>query len=195
MICHGIPDTTVLREGDIINVDVTVNLNGYHGDCSEMFCAGEVDAAGKALIQATWDCWQKAIAICKPGVKYQEIGGVIEDHITPLGYTTAKDFVGHGIGSLFHTNPNILHYRNTQANGEMAPGHVFTIEPMICEGTALPLHWPDDWTATTKDGKRSAQFEHTLLLTENGVEALTGKLASSPTQFFERPGGIGLYVE
>eukprot|EP00802_Teleaulax_amphioxeia_P015514 Tamp_15605.p1 GENE.Tamp_15605~~Tamp_15605.p1 ORF type:complete len:365 (-),score=100.25 Tamp_15605:422-1516(-) len=187
VVCHGIPGTNVkLQDGDIVNIDVTVYLNGYHGDCSEMACVGEVDEAGKKLIQTTYDAWQAAIAICKPGVKYSEIGGVIEDRILPAGYTSTRNFCGHGVGKVFHSNPTILHYKNKQNNGVMAPGHVFTIEPMINEGDVGNVMWRDDWTATTKDGKRSAQFEHTLLITETGVEPLTAKTESSPKYFWEQ---------
>ena len=128
-----------------------------------------------------------ALNFVKPGRDYKDIGAIIEDSVTAEGFTTVKSFCGHGIGSVFHTNPNILHYRNNEPAGKMAAGHTFTIEPMICEQNADYLMWPDDWTATTKDGGRSAQFEHTLLITKDGVEALTGKIeGSSPLQFWER---------
>lgn len=187
-ICHGIPDDRPLQEGDIINIDITVYLNGYHGDCSEMFYVGEnsPDDKTKDLLQTTYDCWIQACNFVRPGKDYKDIGAIIEDYIEPRGYSTVRNFCGHGIGSVFHTNPNILHYRNNEPNGQMAAGHTFTIEPMICEGNAKPLSWPDNWTATTSDGKRSAQFEHTLLVTNDGVEALTGKTESSPLQFWER---------
>jgi len=189
VICHGIPDDRPLQEGDIVNIDITCYLNGYHGDCSEMFVVGgeeALDAKGRALLQTTYDCWVKALNFVKPGNDYKDIGAIIEDHVTEQGFTTVKSFCGHGIGSVFHTNPNILHYRNSEPAGKMAPGHTFTIEPMICEGDANFLMWPDDWTATTRDGGRSAQFEHTLLITPDGVEALTGKIETSPVQFWER---------
>ncbi|CAM9948273.1 unnamed protein product [Phaeothamnion confervicola] len=185
IVCHGIPDSTVLKEGDILNIDVTVYLNGFHGDCSEMFCVGEVDDRAKALLRATYDAWQSGAAFCAPGKQYRDIGGVIEDVATARGFTTVKNFCGHGIGSVFHTNPNVLHYRNSEPNGIMKPGHTFTIEPMICEGTANNMFWPDKWTAATTDGKRTAQFEHTFLITEDGLEALTAKIDSSPRQFWE----------
>jgi len=186
VICHGIPDDRKLEEGDLINVDITVYVDGYHGDCSEMFCAGEPDERGRELLQTTYDCWVKSLEFVKPGNHYRDIGGIIEDYITERGFSTVRNFCGHGIGSVFHTNPSILHYHNSEPNGQMAPGHTFTIEPMICEGTAKALTWPDQWTATTADGGRSAQFEHTLLITPDGVEALTGKIESSPLQFWEK---------
>jgi len=188
VICHGIPDDRPLVEGDVVNLDITVHLNGFHGDCSEMFYVGDeanADAKTKKLLQSTYDCWIKACNFVQPGNDYKDIGGIIENHIEKDGFSTVRNFCGHGIGSVFHTNPNILHYRNNEPNGQMAPGHTFTIEPMICEGTAKPLSWPDNWTATTADGGRSAQFEHTLLISEDGVEALTGKTADSPLHFWE----------
>lgn len=186
VICHGIPDDRPLKEGDIINIDITCYLDGYHGDCSEMFCVGEPSPRSRELLQATYDCWVKAMNFVKPNRDYKDIGAIIEDHVTERGFTTVRNFCGHGIGSVFHTNPNIFHYRNSEPCGQMAPGHTFTIEPMICEGTDKVLHWLDNWTATTADGKNTAQFEHTLLITPDGVEALTGKLPDSLVQFWER---------
>jgi len=189
VICHGIPDNRPLEEGDVINIDITCYLNGYHGDCSEMFVVGgeaAVDNVGRRLLQSTYDCWVKSLNFVKPGNDYKDIGAIIEDHVTEQGFTTVKSFCGHGVGSVFHANPNILHYRNSEPAGKMAAGHTFTIEPMICEGAASYLMWPDEWTVTTKDGGRSAQFEHSLLITPDGVEALTGKIETSPVQFWER---------
>jgi len=186
VICHGIPDDRKLNEGDLVNVDITVYLNGYHGDCSEMFVVGSIDEQGKALLQATYDCWIKACEFVKPGRDYKELGAIMEDHIVPRGFSSVRNFCGHGIGSVFHTTPNILHYRNNEPNGQMATRHTFTIEPMICEGSAKVLNWPDDWTATTVDGKRSAQFEHTLVITPDGVEAMTCKNENSMLQFWEK---------
>merc|ERR1739844_498467 len=183
--------------GDIINLDITCYLDGYHGDCSEMFVVGgETDDESKKLLQATYDCWVKAMEFVEPGKDYKDIGAIIEDHVTERGLTTVKNFCGHGIGSVFQTNPNIFHYKNSEPNGQMAPGHTFTIEPMICQGTSQVLSWPDQWTATTRDGKRTAQFEHTLLITKDGVEALTGKLETSPMQFWERDSEVhqGLWL-
>uniref|UniRef100_A0A7S4QXN9 Methionine aminopeptidase n=2 Tax=Ditylum brightwellii TaxID=49249 RepID=A0A7S4QXN9_9STRA len=187
VICHGIPDDRELQEGDIINIDITVYLNGYHGDCSEMFYVGEnPDDKTKLLLQTTYDSWVSAMKFVRPGNDYNGIGGIIEDHITKFGFSTVRQFCGHGIGSVFHTTPNIHHYRNNENSGKMDVGHTFTIEPMICEGSAKSITWPDDWTATTIDGKRSAQFEHTLLITPDGVEALTGKIETSKLQFWEQ---------
>jgi len=184
VICHGIPDSSVLKDGDIVNVDITCYFGGYHGDCSETFLVGEVDEAGKQLVKVTHDCWQAAIDYCKPGQLYKGIGSIIEEYIKPHGYTTVTHFCGHGIGKIFHTTPNILHYKNNEP-GKMEVGHVFTIEPMICEGTQKHVEWQDQWTATTRDGKRSAQFEHTLLVTPTGVEALTGRIDTSNKFWWE----------
>ena len=188
VICHGIPDMRPLQLGDVLNIDITVFLDGYHGDCSEMFVVGGKDAAddeARHLLQTTYDCWIKAMELVKPGINYNVIGRTIQDHVTERGFTTVHSFCGHGIGQVFHTAPNIYHYTVNQPLDVMEAGHVFTIEPMICEGLSEAYMWPDDWTATTVDGKRSAQFEHTLLITPDGVEALTAKIDTSPIQFWE----------
>eukprot|EP01041_Mallomonas_annulata_P004640 gene4640-9208_t len=185
VICHGIPDTTVLMEGDIINVDVTIFHDGVHGDCSETVFVGKVSDQIRDLTITTYDAWMAAVNHCKPGVKYNEIGGIIEDIVRAKGYSSVREFCGHGIGRAFHTTPNVLHYRNKDKSGIMAPGHTFTIEPMICLGSAKPLQWEDKWTMTTADGLASAQFEHTLLITETGVEILTAKLPTSPKYSWE----------
>ncbi|EME31278.1 Methionine aminopeptidase 1A [Galdieria sulphuraria] len=186
IICHGIPDSTVLREGDIINVDVTCFVNGFHGDCSATLLVGNVDEEGKRLVRTTYDCLYKAIKICKPGVSYNKIGEIIEDHATSQGFSVVRNFCGHGIGRVFHTSPNVLHHRNRERNGVMQVGHIFTIEPMINEGTFKSITWPDKWTTATADGKRSAQFEHTIAITSSGVEVLTRRTEHSPRYFWER---------
>jgi len=178
VICHGIPDNYKLQDGDIINIDITVYHNGFHGDCSEMFLVGNVDEAGKQLVKVTHDAWQTEIDYCKPGKPYKGIGPIIEDYVKQYGYESSPDFCGHGINKIFHTIPSIVHVRNN-VGGTMEVGHTFTIEPMICEGTSKHVMWNDQWTAATKDGKRSAQFEHTLLVTEDGVDALTARLPNS----------------
>merc|ERR1719311_1584659 len=184
VICHGIPDSSVLKDGDIVNIDITCYYGGYHGDCSETFLVGEVDEAGKKLVRVTHDCWQAAIDYCRPGQPFNGIGAIIEDFVKPYGYTSVREFCGHGIGKVFHTNPNILHYKNRDP-GKMEVGNVFTIEPMICEGSFKHVMWNDGWTATTIDGRRSAQFEHTLLITPNGAEAFTGRLPTSNPFFWD----------
>ena len=184
VICHGIPDSYELRDGDIVNIDVTCYFGGYHGDCSETHLVGDVDEEAKQLVKVTHDCWQAAIDYCKPGMPYKGIGAIIEEHVAPYKYSSVRHFCGHGIGKVFHTTPNILHYKNNEP-GKMEVGHVFTIEPMICEGTSEHVEWKDKWTATTRDGRRSAQFEHTLLVTETGVEAFTGRLPTSKRFWWE----------
>jgi methionyl aminopeptidase len=186
VICHGIPDSTIVNDGDIINVDVTIYYDGVHGDCSETILVGNVDPKLKDLVETTYTAWKAAINHCKPGVKYNEIGGIIEDIVSAKGYTTVKEFCGHGVGRIFHAMPNVLHYKNNIRSGVMAPGHTFTIEPMICLGSPKPFYWPDEWTVTTSDGLATAQFEHTLLITETGVEELTGKLSTSPKYSWEQ---------
>ena len=173
----------------IINIDVTCYYDGVHGDCSETVFVGGIEACDpkvQDLVLTTYECWQAAINYCKPGVKYNEIGGIIEDIIKPKGYSSVREFCGHGIGRVFHAAPNVLHYKNAQRLGTMAEGHTFTIEPMICMGSAKPVNWPDNWTAATADGKPTAQFEHTLLITKTGVEAMTGKIDTSPKYAWEK---------
>ncbi|XP_013774336.1 methionine aminopeptidase 1-like [Limulus polyphemus] len=173
VICHGIPDARPLEDGDLLNVDVTVYHRGFHGDLNETFLIGNVDEEGRRLVQVTHESLMKAIEIVKPGVKYREIGNVIQKHVQAHGFSVVRSFCGHGIHRLFHTAPSVPHYSKNKAVGIMKAGHCFTIEPMISEGTWRDLLWPDDWTAVTQDGKRSAQFEQTLLVTDSGCEILT----------------------
>lgn len=173
VICHGIPDQRVLQDGDILNVDITVYHNGFHGDLNETVFIGNVDETAKKLVKVTYEALQKAIEACRPGVLYREIGNIIQKHVQPHGFSVVKSYCGHGIHSLFHTAPNVPHYAKNRAVGMMKAGHCFTIEPMISEGSHRDTTWPDDWTAVTSDGKRSAQFEQTLLITDSGVEILT----------------------
>jgi methionyl aminopeptidase len=186
IICHGIPDSTILEDGDIINIDVTVYHDGVHGDCSETVLVGNVEVQIQDLVHTSYEAWQKAIAFCGPGRRYCDIGGIIEDHVAAKGYSTVRQFCGHGINSVFHANPSVLHYRNDVRSGMMAVGHTFTIEPMICLGSAdKPVKWADGWTTATSDGLPTAQFEHTLLITLDGVDLLTQKLPSSPAYFWK----------
>lgn len=171
-ICHGIPDSRELEDGDIINIDVTVYLNGYHGDTSATFLCGDVDDEAKKLVQVTKECLYKAISICAPDVEFNKIGKTIQDHADKYRFGVVQQFVGHGVGRVFHSDPVILHYRNNE-RGRMLLGQTFTIEPMLTIGSTNPVIWADNWTAVTEDGSLSAQFEHTLLITENGVEILT----------------------
>lgn len=156
-----------------------------------MFVVGDIDENAKKLLQVTYDCWILACQSVQRGNHYQSIGRIIEDYVEKHSFTTVPNICGHGIGTVLHCAPDIYHHRNKEKTGIMLPGHTFTIEPMICEGSADILTWPDEWTITTKDGKRSAQFEHTLLVTnDGGVEALTAKTRDSMVQFWERESQI-----
>ncbi|KAG8072491.1 hypothetical protein GUJ93_ZPchr0006g46016 [Zizania palustris] len=171
-ICHGIPDSRPLEDGDIINIDVTVYLNGYHGDTSSTFLCGDVDDEAKKLVQVTRECLDKAISICAPGVEIKHIGRTIQDHADKFKFRVVRQFVGHGVGEVFHAEPAVLHFRNNE-RGRMTLNQTFTIEPMLTVGSINPIIWSDDWTAVTEDGSLSAQFEHTILIKEDGAEILT----------------------
>ncbi|EME28845.1 Methionine aminopeptidase 1 [Galdieria sulphuraria] len=185
VICHGIPDDRPLQDGDIVNLDVTVYYNGFHGDLNETHIVGNVDEESKKLIKSAYDSLHAAIACVKPGVLYREFGNVIDRVAQSNGHQVVRTYCGHGIHRLFHTAPNIPHYRKNKAMGVCKPSQVFTIEPMINQGTYRDITWPDGWTAVTADGKCSAQFEHTLLVTENSVEILTARLPTSPKLWWE----------
>ncbi|XP_006459789.1 hypothetical protein AGABI2DRAFT_149798 [Agaricus bisporus var. bisporus H97] len=174
VICHGIPDQRKLQEGDIVNLDISLYHDGVHGDLNETYPVGEIDEESKKLIRTTREALDAAITICKPGALFRDIGKVIEPIARTNGCAVVRTYTGHGINDLFHCSPNIPHYAKNKAVGTMKPGMCFTIEPMINLGHNWgDIHWPDNWTATTVDGKRSAQFEDTLLITETGVEILT----------------------
>lgn len=186
VICHGIPDTRPLEDGDILNLDITAYKNGYHGDLNETFLVGKnVSESSKFLVENTYISLQKAIAYCKPGAMYREVGNIISDHVEPLGLSVVRNYTGHGIGGLFHQSPMIPHYRRNKAVGFMKKGQVFTIEPMINQGQWKDMTWKDAWTSTTTDGQRSAQFEQTMVITDDGVEVLTGRKESSPPLEFQ----------
>ena len=173
VVCHGIPDERPLQNGDIINIDITVYYRGFHGDVNETYTVGNVDISDMHLINITKQCLYAAIDICKPGVRYRQIGDIIQKIADESGFSIARSYGGHGVGKLFHCAPQIPHYSPNKAIGIMRPGHIFTIEPMINQGTWKDTVWPDKWTVVTEDGKKSAQFEHTLLITDTGVEILT----------------------
>jgi methionyl aminopeptidase len=173
VICHGIPDQTVLKEGDILNIDVTCILDGYYGDCSRMVTIGRVNPQRQLVVDVSYECLMCAIDILKPGIPISKIGDVIEDYATLQGCSVVNQFVGHGVGVKFHESPQIPHHRN-QIKILLVPGMTFTIEPMINVGVREAVVDPvDHWTARTKDGKDSAQWEHTVLITETGYETLT----------------------
>ncbi|KAJ8764533.1 hypothetical protein K2173_006273 [Erythroxylum novogranatense] len=171
-ICHGIPDSRPLEDGDIINIDVTVYLDGYHGDTSATFFCGEVDEEAKKLVEVTKESMYKAISICAPGVEYKKIGKTIHEHADKYRYGVVRQFVGHGVGRVFHADPVVLHHRNNEG-GRMMLNQTFTIEPMLTIGSINPVMWDDNWTVVTDDGSLSAQFEHTILITRDGAEILT----------------------
>ena len=173
VICHGIPDSRPLVEGDIVNLDVTIYLHGVHGDCSESVGVGTIDAGSQQLIDFTRRCMWVGIAAVRPGGMIRDIGKAIEGLATTQGYGVVRAFVGHGIGELFHQDPQVPHYYDPAATFEIKPGMTFTVEPMINQGTWKHTSWDDNWTAVTADLKRSAQHEHTILVTETGVEVLT----------------------
>mmetsp|Transcript_34045 Transcript_34045/g.44990 ORF Transcript_34045/g.44990 Transcript_34045/m.44990 type:complete len:395 (+) Transcript_34045:31-1215(+) len=175
VICHGIPDTYVLKEGDIVNIDVTAYYQGYHGDLNETFLVGEVASETLELVETAFDCLKQAMSLVKPGTMYKALGDKIAARAKSSGCSVVKRYCGHGIGTLFHTAPNVPHYSKNKAKGVMKPGHVFTIEPMINRGDWRDVTWPDNWTAVTEDGSLSAQYEHTILVTEDGFEILTAR--------------------
>lgn len=176
VICHGIPnDNDVLKDGDIINIDVTVIVNGYHGDTSRMFFVGNVSEENKKLVQDTYDAMMAGINTIKSGSDLQDIGKAIQQFAEPKGYSVVRDYCGHGIGKTFHDEPMVLHYdaHNSNYKMKLRKGMTFTVEPMINLGTYEGDVMSDDWTVRTKDRKNSAQFEHTMAVTEDGVEIFT----------------------
>ncbi|KAI8930198.1 peptidase M24, structural domain-containing protein [Entophlyctis helioformis] len=172
VICHGIPDERALVDGDIVNIDVTVYLNGFHGDTSCTVLVGDVDEAGKTLVAATQESLDEALSVCGPGVPFSAIGDAVHKVAQAHKFSINKDFCGHGIGRQFHQPPLVLHYPNS-AKDVMQVGMTFTVEPILCQGGAEYVRWPDNWTIVTQDGGRSAQFEHTVLVVEDGIRILT----------------------
>lgn len=173
VICHGIPDLRPLADGDIVNVDVTVYLDGVHGDTSAMALVGDVDEESARLVQITRECFEQGIAAVAPGRPIRDIGKAVQAHAEAHGYGVVRAFVGHGIGEQFHGAPMIVHHDDPAATQLMEPGMTFTIEPMLTIGNWRHRMWDDGWTAVTVDGGRSAQFEHTLVVTETGAHILT----------------------
>ena len=174
VVCHGIPsENRILVEGDAINVDVTAIINEHYGDTSRMFCLGEVSVKANNLVETTYNSMMRAIEILKPGIKLGDIGHTIQSYVEEKGFSVVKDFCGHGISTRFHEAPNILHYGKKNTGIELQPGMTFTIEPMINVGKYDVKVLDDGWTAVTKDKTLSAQFEHTLGITENGYEIFT----------------------
>ena len=173
VVCHGIPSDRILQEGDALNVDVTAIINNHYGDTSRMFCIGKTSVKLNNLIEATYDALMRAIKILKPGIKLGDVGYEIQSFVEKKGFSVVKDFCGHGISNVFHEPPNILHYGNKNSGMTLQPGMTFTIEPMINAGKYDVKVLNDGWTAVTKDKSLSAQFEHTIGITENGYEIFT----------------------
>ena len=175
VICHGIPDSRVLEDGDVINLDVTIYLNGVHGDTNATFAVGNISQQDKDLMAVTEECMWHGIEVVKPGVMINEIGRAIEVHAKKHKYGVVRAFIGHGIGENFHTDIQVLHYYDPRNTMILREGMTFTIEPMITlSGETRHKMWDDDWTAVTADGSRTAQYEHTMVVTKDGVEILTG---------------------
>ncbi|AKH82059.1 methionine aminopeptidase [Streptomyces sp. CNQ-509] len=173
VICHGIPDSTVLRDGDIVNLDVTAFIGGVHGDNNATYLVGEVDETSRLLVERTRESLNRAIKAVRPGRQVNVIGRVIESYAKRFGYGVVRDFTGHGVNTAFHSGLIIPHFDDPRATTVMRPGMTFTIEPMLTLGTHEYDMWDDGWTVVTKDRRRTAQFEHTLVVTESGAEVLT----------------------
>ena len=173
VVCHGIPSNRILDEGDAVNVDVTAIINEHYGDTSRMFSVGKISVKANNLINATYESMMKAINILKPGIKLGDIGYEIQSYVEDKGFSVVRDFCGHGISTVFHEPPNILHYGKKNTGIELKPGMTFTIEPMINAGKYDVKVLGDGWTAVTKDKSLSAQFEHTVGISENGYEIFT----------------------
>jgi len=173
VVCHGIPSDKILRDNNIINIDVTAIVDGYHGDTSRMFYVGDISVKGKNLVTTTYESMMKAISIIKPGIKLGDIGATIQEFVELKGFSVVRDFCGHGIGTVFHQPPNVLHYGKKNTGIELKTGMIFTVEPMINEGKYETKVLNDRWTAVTKDKTLSAQFEHTVGVSEEGFEIFT----------------------
>jgi methionyl aminopeptidase len=172
-VCHGIPSDKILKDGDLINIDITVIKDGFHGDTSKMFFVGSPTILGARLTKITRECLLKAIALVKPGAHLGDIGAVIQEHAEGNRYSVVREYCGHGIGRTFHADPQVLHYGEWGTGIELKAGMIFTIEPMINAGKRQVKLMPDNWTVITKDRALSAQWEHTVLVTDTGYEVLT----------------------
>jgi len=178
VVCHGIPSDRILEDGDVINIDVTAIFDNHYGDTSRMFTIGKVSIKASNLIEATYNSMMNGIKILKPGIKLGDIGHEIQSYVEERGFSVVRDFCGHGISTIFHEPPNILHYGNKNTGLELKPGMTFTVEPMINAGKYDVKVLEDGWTAVTKDKSLSAQFEHTVGIKENGYEIFTESVKS-----------------
>jgi len=183
-VCHGIPSDRVLKNGDIVNIDVTVIKDGYHGDTSRMFYVGEPSIAARRLCEVTYECMWLGILRVRPGGHLGDIGHAIQTHAEKHGYSVVREFCGHGIGRRFHEEPQVLHYGKADTLDRLVPGMTFTVEPMINAGRRDIKELADGWTIVTKDHSLSAQWEHTVLVTEHGYEVLTLSAATPPPPAF-----------
>ncbi len=179
-VCHGIPGEKQLKKGDIVNIDITVIKDGWHGDTSKMFFVGEPSIQAKRLVQVTHECMLRGIAQVRPGARLGDIGHAIQLHAEAHGYSVVHEYCGHGIGREFHEDPQVLHYGKPGTGMELEPGMIFTVEPMINAGRREVKLLPDNWTVVTRDHSLSAQWEHTVLVTDNDYEILTQLPGDSP---------------
>ena len=173
VVCHGIPGAKALKEGDIVNIDVTVIVDGWHGDTSRMYSVGEVKRRATRLMDITYECMMRGIEAIKPGARLYDIGAAIQDHAERQRYSVVEAFCGHGLGRIFHDAPNILHFKERSSDVKLMPGMLFTVEPMINLGRKVVALLPDGWTAVTRDRSLSAQYEHSVGVTETGFEIFT----------------------
>ncbi len=181
VVCHGIPKDYKLKDGDIVNLDITTYLEGYHGDTSKTFLVGKTSRAARDLVQATEEALWEGIRACRIGGFIGDIGEAIQTYVENRGYSVVREYCGHGIGKNFHEDPHVVHFGKKGTGAKIRPGMVFTIEPMINQGSADIVLLDDDWTVETRDKKLSAQFEHTLAILEDGVEVMT--LSKKDTRF------------
>ena len=179
-VCHGVPGDKVLKTGDILNIDITVIKDGFHGDCSRMYYVGQPSIQARRLVEVTYECMWRGIAQAKPGGRLGDIGAAIQAHAEQHGFSIVREFCGHGIGRKFHEEPQVLHYGRAGTGLELEPGMTFTIEPMINAGKPAIRELADGWTIVTKDHSLSAQWEHTIAITEKGPEVLTQSAGTPP---------------
>jgi len=177
VVCHGMPSAKRLKDGDIVNIDVTVIVDGWHGDTSRMFLVGDVPLKARRLVDITWECLQRGIAAAKPGNTLGDIGHAIQSYAEAQRCSVVRDFCGHGVGRVFHDAPNVVHFGRPRTGETLKPGMIFTIEPMINLGGSKVKLLEDGWTAVTRDRSLSAQFEHSVGITEDGCEIFTGSPA------------------
>jgi len=185
-VCHGVPGERVLKTGDILNIDVTVIKEGFHGDCSRMYYIGEPSIQARRLVDITYECMWLGIAQVRPGARLGDVGAVIQAHAEKHGFAVVREFCGHGIGRKFHEEPQVLHYGKAGTGMPLEPGMTFTIEPMINAGKAAIRELADGWTIVTKDHSLSAQWEHTVAVTDSGYEVMTRSAGAPPAPALAR---------